>query len=57
MAENKDKCQHDYTPWVYRDMDNSIWDVTSCILCDHVLSNVENHERDYKDYTPGFNWV
>lgn len=50
-----DECDHNYEPWVYRDIDNSMWDVMACVQCESVLSNVKNHELDYIDYAPGWN--
>ena len=49
------ECEHVYVQWVYRECDDSMWDVTSCEACGNITHNVENPEYDYSGDEPGFN--
>lgn len=57
MNKDKTKCDHncDHIKWVYREYDDSMWDVTTCDDCKGAIANVMNTDYNVNDYEPGFN--
>ena len=55
--KNKTECDHDCdrVQWIYREYDDSMWNVTVCSNCEGAIVNELNTDLEHKDYAPGFN--